>query len=69
MRVWRIFVVALRQKLRDRFGLALTVLTAPLFVVAYYLFFSDVGGFRWYVDTYAKAEAERARAKPAGTSR
>lgn len=34
-----------------------------------YLFFSDVGGFRWYVDTYAKAEAERAKAEPAGTSR
>ena len=29
-----------------------------------YLFFSDVGGFRWYVDTYAKADAERAKPKP-----
>lgn len=34
-----------------------------------YLFFSDVGGYRWFVDVHAKKEAERARAVPAGSGR
>ena len=35
-----------------------------------YLFFSDVGGFRWFIDTRAKAEAQTRRAAvPAGSGR
>lgn len=41
MRFFWVFLVSLKQKLRDRVGLLLTVLTAPLFVVLYWLFFND----------------------------
>jgi ABC-2 type transport system permease protein len=41
MRWWSVFLFAGRQRLRDRLGLALTLLTAPLFVVFYWLFFSE----------------------------
>ncbi len=42
MRAWFVFLVALKQKRRDHLGLLLTVLTAPLFVMMYWVFFSDV---------------------------
>ncbi len=42
MRGWFVFLVALKQKRRDRLGLLLTVLTAPLFVMMYWVFFSEV---------------------------
>jgi ABC-2 type transport system permease protein len=41
MRAWFIFLIAFKQRLRDRLGLLLTVLTAPLFVILYWFFFSD----------------------------
>jgi ABC-2 type transport system permease protein len=41
VRSWYVFLFAAKQKARDRLGLALTLLTAPLFVVLYASFFSD----------------------------
>ena len=40
MRSFYVFNIAAKQRLRDRFGLLLTVLTAPLFVVFYWMFFA-----------------------------
>lgn len=64
MRSWHIFVISGKQKVRDRLGLALTLLTAPLFVLLYWLFFSDAPA------TYAIAtldrEAAAGRASPHG---
>ncbi len=41
MRFFCVFLVSLKQKLRDRVSLLLTVMTAPLFVLLYWVFFND----------------------------
>jgi len=41
MRAFFVFRKSMRQQLRDRLGLALSLLTAPFFIVLYWLFFSE----------------------------
>lgn len=62
MRALAIFITAMRQKLRDRLGLALTLLTAPAFVVLYWLFFSDAAVH--YTVVVLDADSERAAVSP-----
>jgi ABC-2 type transport system permease protein len=42
MKSWYVFVVGLKQKLRDLLVLALTLFTAPTFVLLYWVFFGNV---------------------------
>jgi ABC-type multidrug transport system permease subunit len=57
-----IFITALRQKLRDRLGLALTLLTAPAFVVLYWAFFTNAAVH--YDVAVLDADVERAGVSP-----
>jgi ABC-2 type transport system permease protein len=57
-----ILTSVMRQKLRDRLGLALTVLTAPLFVLLYWLFFSDAPAS--YVIAVQDSDVEQASVSP-----
>jgi ABC-2 type transport system permease protein len=59
-----IFGTVLRQKLRDPLGLALTLLTAPLFVVCYWLFFADAPASYEAVVHDADADLESVSPEP-----
>lgn len=64
MKATTIFSTVLRQKQRDPLGLALTVMTAPLFVVLYWLFFSDAPSA--YIVAVHDADVDSSSVSPMG---